>query len=437
MLPSVGRKPGEPYLASWQMEPLTMAVLAGLTPPDVERVLHDDRLEPVPETIEADLAAITVETYTARRAYQIADALRRRGVPVVMGGYHATLVPDEVLEHADAVVLGEAEGVWPEVVETVRAGRPLEPTYRSTARPLLEGSRPDRSIYAGKRYLALRLVEATRGCRFACEFCSVQRFYAHSHVARPVDEVAAEVALQDARDVFLVDDNLLADPEHAARLAQALAPLGRRWVTQASLSGLEDEALVRALAQSGCIGLLVGFESLGAAALAAMGKAWNGGPERYRRALAVLRRHGIAVYGTFVFGYDGDDESSFAAAVDLAKRERFFLAAFNHLVPFPGTALYDRLEREGRLLRERWWLDPSYRFGDVAFRPLGMTAAALTERCMAARREFYSLRSMASRALDLEANCASARMAALFVSTNLMLRREVGARRGIELGGAG
>ncbi|HET9552786.1 MAG TPA: radical SAM protein [Anaeromyxobacteraceae bacterium] len=433
--PCIGRRPGERYLRSWQMEPLPLAMLAGLTPKDVEVRVADDRFEPIPYDAPTDLVAISVETYTARRAYQIASEYRRRRVPVVMGGFHAMLAPDEVARHAESVVVGEAEALWPRVLDDWRHGKG-ERVYRAEGRPALGTARPDRSVYRGKRYLPVGLVEAGRGCPYRCDFCAIHSAYGPSRSPRPVDAVVADVleASAERRLVFVVDDNIAGDAGSAtsAGLLEALARHRRPWVTQCSLQGALDDGWAGRLARAGCVGVLIGFESLDPAVLRRMGKGFNT-PDRYRQAVATLRRHGIGVYGTFVLGYDGDGPGALDAAVDLAVEEAFFLAAFAPVVPFPGTPLYRRLEAEGRLLYERWWLDPTYRFGRAPYRPAGMTPEALREACLAARRRFYAAGSIARR---WRGSLGSARMALGYLFANLLHRREISQRDGHPLGDA-
>jgi len=230
--PAVGRRPGTDYMRTWQMEPLPIAVLAALTPKDVEVDFYDDRMERVDFDRPTDLAAIPIETYTAKRAYQIASEFRRRGVPVVMGGFHATLMTDEVKDYAEAVVVGEAEEIWPQVIEDARCGR-LQPVYRSNSQPDLGKVRYDRSLFRGRRYLPIGLVETGRGCRFPCDFCAVQTFFQRTARHRPIDAIAAEIAdlKAEKRLFFFVDDNFAADLAFARELAEALAPLDIRWVT--------------------------------------------------------------------------------------------------------------------------------------------------------------------------------------------------------------
>ena len=399
--PCIGRKPGQKYIRTWQMESLPAATLAGLTPKDVEVRFYDDRMELVPFDEPADLVAISVETYTAKRAYQIASEYRKRRVPVVMGGFHATLCPDEVARYAEAVVCGEAEQLWPQVIDDARHGR-LEKFYRQTGRPSLLGLKPDRSIFKGKRYLPIGLIEAGRGCHFKCDFCAVQTVFNSTQTRRPVDDIIAEIELVklDRKLFFFVDDNITSNIEQAKEFFRALIPLKIRWVSQSSINAAHDEEFLELLKRSGCQGVLIGFESLNPANLKDMNKAFNTMRGGFEKALANLRRHHIRVYGTFIFGYDRDTPESFAETVDFARTHALYIAAFNHLTPFPGTPLYARLQREGRLLYDQWWLDERYSYNRIPFQPQGMTPEALQGNCLAARRKFYSWPSILQRGFD-------------------------------------
>jgi len=431
--PSVGRKAQKPYVRAWQMEPLSMAWLAGLTPPDVEVHFHDDRMEPIPYDAPTDLAAISVETFTALRAYRIARQFRARGVRVVLGGYHVTLVPDEALAEADAIVIGEAEPVWHQLVDDARHGR-LQPVYRGDARHSLCGLRPRRDIFRGKNYLKITLVEFARGCNHRCEFCSISAFHGARQRSRPARDVAAEIDATGNREFFIVDDNVAGDPHRARQLCRELAPLGIHWIGQASIHVAREPELLELLVKSGCRGLLIGMESLDTANLRAMGKAWNRGSDNYAEKLTRLRDHGLAVYGTFLFGYDNDDHQTVERSVDFALEQKFFLAAFNHLVPFPGTPLYRRLLAEGRLRTEKWWLDPEGRIGDVTFQPRKISGDELHKVCLDARRRFYGYRSICQRMWDLKANMRSLKMAGLFLAVNMQGHSDIDLRQGLQLG---
>ena len=430
--PCIGRRTGEKYIRTWQMEPLAPAVLAGLTPKDVDVRFYDDRMEVIPYDEPADLVAISVETYTARRAYEIATEYRRRGVPVVMGGFHATLVPDEVAQYAESVVIGEAEGLWPQVIDDFRSGR-LQPVYRAGQRPSLAGPRADRSIFAGKRYLPLGLVEAGRGCHFKCEFCAIQSYFSSTQTRRPPEEVCEEVQRMKKPLYFFVDDNITSNLDQAKELYRRLIPLKIRWVSQASINVAHDDEFLRLIKASGCQGLLIGFETLNPENLRRMQKSFNTMKGGYEVALENLRRHGIRLYVTFIVGYDHDSLRALDEVIAFAERHRFYIVAFNHLTPFPGTPLYDRLQSDGRLLFDRWWLDPAYRYGMVPYTPLGMSADEVKEGCIRARKEFYSFRSIARRSVD-RVNAGSAYMGANFFMINWLIRREVTQRRDYPLG---
>ncbi|MDB6064197.1 MAG: hypothetical protein JWR26_405 [Pedosphaera sp.] len=396
--PCIGRKPGQKYIRTWQMEALPAATLAGLTPKDVEVRFYDDRMEQIPFDEPTDLVAISVETYTAKRAYQIASEFRRRRVRVVMGGFHATLCPEEVAQHAEAVVCGEAESLWPRVIDDARHDR-LEKFYRQTGRPSLADLKPDRSIFRGKRYLPIGLIEAGRGCHFKCDFCAVQTVFNSTQTRRPIDAIIAEIAplRRERKLFFFVDDNITSNMEQAKEFFRALIPLRIRWVSQASINAAHDDEFLELLVRSGCQGVLIGFESLNPANLKDMNKAFNTMRGGFEKALQNLQRRRIRVYGTFIFGYDRDTTDCFNETVEFAKEHALYIAAFNHLTPFPGTPLYARLRDEGRLLYERWWLDDRYSYNQIPFQPRGMSPAELQRNCLAARREFYSWGSIVKR----------------------------------------
>jgi radical SAM superfamily enzyme YgiQ (UPF0313 family) len=407
------------------MTPLVFAILAARMPADIAVTMIDERVEPfVP--VETDLVAMTVETYTAARAYEIAAEYRSRGVPVVMGGHHPSVVPDEALEHADAVVIGDAEGVWERILADAREGR-LQRTYRQAPdERRIETVSFDRSIFQGRKYAPISLVQVGRGCRFACDFCSIHAFYGTWRDQRPPEAIVAELeSLPPDRMIFFVDDNLYWQRDRFVELLEAIRPLRRRWSCQISIDVARDEALLDLMAESGCALVLIGFESLDPANLKQMRKNWNNVSGSYEEVVERLHARNIMIYGTFVFGYDQDRPESFVQAADFANAQNFAIANFNALTPMPGTRLYDRLEDAGELLRPAWWVDPAYRYGDPIFEPKGMASAELHEGPMTARRIFYSWRWIARRALRGIGLWRSPVHVALMLLANVISRREI------------
>ncbi|MEJ2122677.1 MAG: radical SAM protein [Alphaproteobacteria bacterium] len=415
------------------MEPLCFAILKRLTPGDVETAFHDERLASIPFDEPTDLVALTVETYTARRAYQIAAEYRRRGVRVVMGGYHPTFLPNEALGFADSVVQGDAESVWPQVVADARRGC-LRKHYRQDTFPSLDGIEPDRSIFAGKRYAPIGLVQFGRGCKFNCDFCSIRAFYGANLRQRPVHEVVAEIERLGRKHIFLVDDNIFANPRSARDLFRALTPLNIRWSCQVSIDIAKDPSLVKLMAKSGCMSALIGFESLNPENLKLMKKGWNLKFGDYETSIRTFRDAGIMIYGTFVFGYDHDTPDAFDEAVEFAIRNKFFLANFNPLTPTPGAPLFDRLKHEDRLIYDRWWLDPNFRYGEATYHPRGMTADELTEGCYRARQAFNTYGSVMRRVSDWRTNLRSPYRAWIYFLSNQISRREIFKKQGRPLG---
>jgi radical SAM superfamily enzyme YgiQ (UPF0313 family) len=437
--PCIGRTAGQTdYIRTWQMESLPAAVLAGLTPPDVEVKFYDDRMERIPYDEPTDAVAITVETYTAKRAYQIASEYRRRKIPVVMGGFHAALCPDEVAEYAEAVVVGEAEGLWPAVIDDLQHDTLQKFYRRSNGRPSLRNLSPDRRIFRGKRYLPVGLVEAGRGCHFKCDFCAVQTVFNASQTCRPVDEIIDEVrrVSRTAKLLFFVDDNITSNMPQAKEFLRELAKVNVRWVSQSSINAAHDEEFLDLLARSGCMGVLIGFESLNPATLKKMNKTFNTAHGGFAAAVAKLRARKIRVYATFVFGYDEDEESTFPATVKFAQECGFYIAAFNHLTPFPGTPLYSRLRAEGRLLYDKWWLDPHYTYNRIPFQPRRLSPEALQRACLNARRRFYSWPSILRRGFD-PVNRSDGFMWRNFYLINALHRADVSQRDGYPLGDEG
>lgn len=433
IMPSIGRKPEQKYISTWQMEPLVLAVLAGLTPEDWEITIQDDRVEPIDPDKPADLVGITTETYTARRAYQIAAMYKKRGIPVVMGGYHPTLWPDEVEKFADSVVVGPAEGIWKTVLNDAQNGK-LKKRYNGPVDFPWMGTFPRREVYGDKKYLPLALVEFSRGCSHHCLFCSITSFSKGKHYFRPPEEVAEEIKQTGQKIVFLIDDNIAANPEAVFKLCQALKPLKIKWVTQISVEAAANPQLIKAMAESGCVGVLIGFESLRSDLLSSLNKDSNESIELYEKALAEIKKNHICVYATFLFGIDGDNKYSFKKTLAFALKHQFFLVAFNHIVPFPGTPLYAKLDAQNRLVSDAWWLDSNFSFGQVPYKPQMMDAQELAEMCKNYRKKFYSIKSIVRRGLAPKTQMRDLSTFILYLTQNYYGRREVDEKYGIPLG---
>lgn len=420
------------YRSTDAMPPLAMGILAARA--SGHRVaFFDDKVEPIPAALDVDLVALSVETFTAHRAYQLADQFRKQGNLVVMGGYHPTFLPEEALGHADAVVTGDAEGVWEQLLADASNHR-LQRVYAGNNQAGLSDYRIDRSIFAGKSYAPIELIQYGRGCRFVCDFCSIHSFYGTHVRVRPAEQVRLELeTLNRKRLLFFVDDNLFSTAEDLGALLSVIKPLNLRWSCQISIDIARNLSMLDRLADTGCRYVLIGFESLERKNLLQMGKRWNNVAGSYPQVVRELHQRGIGVYGTFVFGYDHDTPDIIRRSVEFALEARLEIANFNPLTPTPGSALYNRLRDENRLLSPLWWLDPNYRYGDPIFVPRAMTAEQLAESCFEAKKQFYTWSSIARRVFD------SDRQFSLFGTSmttiaNVISRREVYRKQGRLLG---
>ncbi|NTW14492.1 MAG: B12-binding domain-containing radical SAM protein [Candidatus Moranbacteria bacterium] len=433
IVPQVGRKSVDKYVRTWQMEPLPIATLAGLTPQEVEIRFFDERVETIDFDDPTDLVGINVETYTAKRSYEIAAEYRKRNVPTILGGYHVMLMPHEAGRYADSILTGYAEGVWEQVLKDAETGR-LLPRYDPLPLSEIEFSLPRREILEGKPYLAVSCVETGRGCTFNCNFCSIAAATCSQFVLRPIDLVLRDIETLKHRTIFFVDDNIVGNFKHTKELLRALIPLKIKWMSQGSLNVAQDEEMLRLMADSGCLGILVGFESLKQESLRLMDKGFMTAMGDVGKSIDRLHAYGIGIYGTFIFGYESDTEEDFERTVDFAIEHGIFMGAFNHLMPFPGTPLYKRLESEGRLTSEAWWLEPGFRFNDVPFHPKHVTGEEIREICLRARRRFYGIPSILKRARNISGNLNSFAKIGGYVTLNAMLRKEIGEKNGLPLG---
>lgn len=435
--PNIGRRGTKRYVDSGRMEPLQLGVLAGLTPSGVDVDLIDDRMETIDFDRPTDLVALTVETFTARRSYEIAEQYRRRGVPVVMGGMHPTLIPDEVAGYADSVVTGDVERIWTDILDDAAAGR-LRPRYDGgIARPPQPGTLTRRDLFRGKGYLPITLLQYSRGCPYRCNYCATSVFFDRSHQHRLVEEVIEEIASQKRKYLFFVDDNITADHDAAKELFAALIPLKIRWVSQASIDMLRDPELMDLMVRSGCQGNVIGFESISTESLIGMRKPVNraAANDQYATAIAQLRELGLQTWAAFTVGHDADTATSIRATCEFAIANKFTFAAYNILMPYPGTPLYDDLAAQDRLLYDgTWWLHPDYRFNHAAYLPATMTPEELTRVAFECRARTNSPRSILYRLGDPRTNLRNPMRFGNFVAYNPLFRREVYKKQSMALG---
>lgn len=391
---------------STYIKPLWVATLAAHTPADVELTFRDDGLSPIDLEREGDvpdLVGISVNSKTACRAYAIADAYRKRGAKVVLGGIHVTALPDEASQHADALVVGEAEWIWRDVVEDARKGK-LGRTrnllnravYKHEKWPELVGlPLPRRELTSSLKYVPFDVVQTTRGCPFPCEFCSVSTYNGSTFRFRPVREVITELEQVSSRVLF-GDDNVMIHTKYSHELFEAMVPLKKNWVAQASLAALHRVENIEVMARAGCKALFIGFESVDDGVVRGAGKRQNK-PRKYADVVRMLSDHGIAVWGSFIFGLDEDQASCFERTVEFCIESRITMALFALLTPYPGTKLYKRLKAENRLLRDEWWLGPDHDTDAPFYQPLQMSRDELRSGWVKAWQSMYSYSSIRRR----------------------------------------
>ncbi|KDR96620.1 Radical SAM superfamily enzyme YgiQ, UPF0313 family [Peptoclostridium litorale DSM 5388] len=433
--PNIGKMEHSLYVDEARMEPLQLGVIAALTPEELELEMYDDRMEAIPYDRQTDLVAVTVETFTARRAYEIAGEFRKRGVRVILGGMHVRLMPEEASEHADSIFIGDAEKLWHAVIDDVKKGK-LNKVYAGGIGIPHPGVYTRRDIFKGKGYLPITLTQFSRGCRYNCSFCVTSVYFNRTHCFRDVKEVIGEIESQERNLIFFVDDNIVANPDAAKKLFRELIPLNVKWVSQASIDMTQDKELMDLMVKSGCLGHVVGFESIDVKNLKWMNKTPNLNLfDGYDRQLKILRDHGLQLWAAFTLGHDFDTLDSIKRTLEFAVNNKFCFAAFNILMPYPQTPLYEKLKEENRLLYDgKWWLHPEYRFNYAAYEPKNMSADELTEACFEARKIFNSPASIIKRAFDFKTNMSSLYRLAIYASYNPLFRKEVFKKQGMIFG---
>ncbi len=368
----------------FRLPTLGLLKVAALTPTEWQVSIIDEKVEPLDLDQDADLVGITAMTPAVNRAYEIADKFMERGIKVVMGGMHVSKLPDDALQHCDSVLIGEAEDIWPQVLEDWHKGRLRKIYQHEDGYPSLENRpAPDWGLYEGKRYLPVHFIETTRGCPHNCEFCSVTNSFGGKFRNRPVDEVEREIQSLKPFDgrfalknvVFFVDDNIISNRRHAKELLTRIRPYNLKWLGQASVNIAKDDELLSLCQKSGCMGLLVGFETLSSDNLSTMGKRFNK-PENYIDVVRKLHDYGIGVFGSFVFGFDHDDEGVFDRTLDFIVKAKLDVCYFSILTPYPGTRLYEQMLKEDRIIDHDW---SNYNTNNAVFMPKLMKPERLLE----------------------------------------------------------
>ena len=372
---------------------LTLTTLAALTPPDIEVKITDENLEPVDFEEEVDLVGVTGMVMHASRAYEIARRFRQRGIPVVMGGPHASSLPNEAKEHVDTVVIGEAENVWKGLIEDFQKGC-LKPFYQADTFCSMEKLPfPRLDLLRKDAYMTINCVQTTRGCPHQCDFCHVTHFFGKTYRCRPVDEVVEEVKRLEGDFLVFIDDNIAGNRRYAKELFTRLKPLKKQWASQASMTLTRDPELLRLAAESGCVSLFIGVESLSPENLKDVNKSFNQA-HQLEGAMKALHDHDIMVLAGFIFGLDHDDEGVFERTLRFCERNRIELPTFFLLTPLPGTPVFQRMEAERRLLHKDW---SKYNGATVVFRPKLMTEETLQHGFNWACKEAYSWGSIFKR----------------------------------------
>jgi radical SAM superfamily enzyme YgiQ (UPF0313 family) len=410
---------------TFKVQKVNLPLLAALTPPEHEIKIVDEAFTPDNINEEVDLVGITVMTDLALRAYQIADTYRQHGVRVVMGGIHPTVLPGEALHHADAVVIGEAEGVWPMVLSDAASGE-MQKLYCSNRMTNLNGIPiPRRDLYPDplyKSYTPLAYgIETARGCPYDCEFCSIGSVMGRQYRSRPIPEIIAEIESMDASHLFFVDDTLALNRLTAKKLFTEMIPFRRKWAGQGPVSLAEDVELLKLMRRSGCVGLLIGFESVQKETHDGMKKIRNLRID-FSEAMRRFHGEGMAILGAFIFGFDHENKDVFDQTLEFSIKNRLDCIELRILTPYPGTRLYKRLLEEGRLFAPDWWLQ-GYPPDTLLFQPKGMTAEELIEGFVRLNRQTYSYASIVKRFFGMSPWKRNAFGCLVYAGSNLATRK--------------
>jgi len=394
-----------PFLRSLREAPLTMTTLAGLVPndPDIELKLVDGSVDPIPLNESADLVGISAITGCANAAYELAAHYRRRGIPVVLGGVHVTILPGEALPHATAIVIGRGEHAWPELIRDFRLGR-MRRVYREKEIQgdiLADVPPPRRDLQRRSGYMLPNTVQATRGCRRVCDFCTVNAVWPR-YLKRPIGDVVRDIRATQGPYFGFNDVSLVDDVEYSKELFTAIAPLKKKWGGLVTADSLNNTELLDLMARSGCVYLLLGFESGNQTTLQTIRKNFNK-TLQYRDLIQAARKRGITIQGCFVFGFDHDDSSCFESTLQLVQDLGVDIPRYSLYTPYPGTQLFKRLQAEDRIISYNW---NDYDTMHVVTRPVNMTPEELYRGFKWAYKETFRLDRIVRRVARPDIRCA-------------------------------
>ncbi|MBU4582065.1 MAG: B12-binding domain-containing radical SAM protein [Proteobacteria bacterium] len=376
-----------------QIMTLSLPAVAAATPEGHEITIEDERVKKIRLDDSPDLVGISFEVFRAYRAYEIADYYRQRHVPVVLGGMHASVMPEEGLLHADAVVVGEAEEVWPQVIADAVDGK-MQGIYRGQKTvDLSKLNRPRLDLLDASRYFPLYPIEATRGCTHACSFCSTRYVHGYGFRTRPVDHVIGDVRRAGNNIIAFLDDNLAADEVFAKQLFTAMIPHEKKYFMQSHVLLAENEELLSLAAKAGCIGAFVGIESVSADTLSEANKGFNR-VDRLKDNIARFHDRGILVDGGIIFGFDTDTPDVFDRTIDVLEKIKIDSVAVNILIPYPGTEFYRKFEKAGRIICTDY---TKYTGNTVIIKPKNMTAEQLQAGYNRFTRDYYKMMEIVYR----------------------------------------
>jgi radical SAM superfamily enzyme YgiQ (UPF0313 family) len=387
------------YLNRALYSPLAgLLAVAALMPRNrYEVVLTDENIEPIDYDLDADLVGISAMTSYVKRGYAIADRFRAQGVPVIMGGVHPSFMPDEALQHADAVVVGEAELIMPRVLSDLNQGQ-LKGIYKADRlHPLSDLPLPRYDLMKSDRYITRNFVQTSRGCHHGCTFCAEHLMNGLRFRFRPIREVLREIDESGSRVIAMNDADFFGSSNRAADLMQALKTRDIRWQAGVDSRKACDEDLLELAAESGCYMLSIGFESISRKSLHSVHKLQNN-PEKYRRMVQKIQSYGILVFGLFMFGFDQDDPSVFDETARFTVEAGIDVCAFSLLTPYPGTLTWYEMLKQNRILSFDW---DHYDQGHIVYRTPHLSVDQISDGFKTAYRRFYSLPSMARRFLAI------------------------------------